>query len=123
MSFRDPDTTLLDLLAGWLEYVQSAHELAEGPREAFEAEYFEAGETPDPAVYEGWREHYDEGYVRGLERLHELAVDLLAGEGGEPGDLTPAEFLREHLLPLFALPGEREASEGAAGAGRRGPRH
>lgn len=121
MSFPDPETTLLDLLAGWLEYVEGAHELAQAPREEFEAEYFEEGEAPDPAVFERWQEHYDEGYLRGLERLNELAAELLGSEDGEPPVLTPNEFLREHLLPLFALPGEREA-ERPPDAGRRGRR-
>ena len=102
----DKETTLLDLLSGWLEFVEGCVELGRQPRDAFEASYFEDGEPVDPAVYDAWRAHYDEDYLDTVRSLHQDAQDLVIAEAGETGDLTPTEFLRDEVVPLLRLRGE-----------------
>ena len=101
----DRETALLDLLGGWLELVEECHELARLPRDAFETEYF-ADQPVDPATYDAWRQHYDEDYVATVRQLHQDAQDLILADAGDAPDVTPAEFVRDELLPLFRLRGE-----------------
>lgn len=103
----DKETTLLDLLGGWLEFVEGCVELAQGTRETFEAAYFEAGEPVDPAVYDAWRDHYDDAYLDTVRQLHQDAQDLVLADPGDTGDMTPREFLLDEVVPLLQLPGER----------------
>jgi hypothetical protein len=97
-SLKDRETALLDLLAGWLEMVESCRDAGELPREEFDREFF--GEIV-PETYEEWREHYTEPYQSKVEELYQRASAAVLGDEEEPPDLTPGEFLREYLLPLF----------------------
>lgn len=101
----DRETALLDLLGGWLEFVQECFDLAQMPREAFEDAYF-GDEDVDPATYEAWREHYTEDYLETVRQLHQDAQDLVLADVGDTADMTPAEFLRDEVLPLLRLRGE-----------------
>lgn len=95
---EDRETALLDLLGGWLEMVESCHEAGQMPREEFEAEFF--GEII-PETYEDWRAHYTAEYRAEVEELNSRAAALVLGEEDEQPAMSPAEFLREHVLPLF----------------------
>jgi hypothetical protein len=102
MARRDPklvdrETALMDLLAGWLEMVESCRDAAELPREEFDREFF--GEIV-PGTYDEWREHYTDDYLKGVDELYARAAAQVLGDEEEP-ELTPAEFLREFVLPLF----------------------
>ncbi len=101
----DRETTLLDLLGGWLEFVEECFELGQLPRDDFETEYFE-GEDIDPDTYEAWRQHYSEDYLETVRQLHQDAQDLVLADAGAPADLTPAEFLVDEVAPLLLLRGE-----------------
>ncbi len=104
------DALLLDMLAGWAEYVEACIELAELPREQFEAEYF--GDEPvEPDVYESWKAHYTRDYLDAVEALEETAETLVLDFAGEGGAMTPAEFLEQEVVPLFRHPGERESDD------------
>lgn len=102
----DRETALLDLLGGWLELVEECVELGQLSRDAFEREYFADDEPVDPATYDAWRKHYDEAYLDTVRGLHEDAQDLVLADAGGTADLTPAEFLRDEVLPLLRLRGE-----------------
>lgn len=93
----DRATALLDLLAGWLEMVETCREAADLPREEFDREFF--GEVV-PETYEEWRGHYTDDYLATVAEIYELAGGLVLGDEEEP-ELSPAEFLRAHVLPLF----------------------
>lgn len=108
LSLEDRETALLDLLAGWLEMVESCHEAGKSPREEFDAEFF--GDVV-PATYDEWREHYTERYVSGVEELYQRAAASVLGDEDEEPELSPGEFLRLYVLPLF---------EDAAGGDGRG---
>lgn len=101
----DRETALLDLLGGWLEFVEECFELAKLPRAEFEEAYFGPDEV-DPATYEAWREHYTEDYLETVRQLHEDAQDLVLPDVGGTADMTPAEFLRDEVVPLMRLRGE-----------------
>lgn len=94
----DRETALLDLLAGWLEMVESCRDAGELSREEFNKEFF--GEIV-PETYDEWREHYTEGYRAGVDELYAKAASSVMGDEEEEPELTPAEFLRGHVLPLF----------------------
>lgn len=96
--FEDRETALLDLLAGWLEMVESCRDAGELPRDEFDREFF--GEIV-PETYEEWREHYTDEYLAGVDRLYERASGLVLGDEEEAPELSAAEFLREYVLPLF----------------------
>jgi hypothetical protein len=98
LKIADRETALLDLLAGWLEMVESCRDAAELPREEFDREFF--GDIV-PETYDDWREHYTDGYLKGVDQLYARAAALVLGDEDEEPELTPAEFLREFVLPLF----------------------
>jgi hypothetical protein len=98
LKLADRETALLDLLAGWLEMVESCRDAADLPREEFDREFF--GEIV-PGTYEEWREHYTDDYLKGVDELYARASALVLGDEEEEPELTPAEFLREFVLPLF----------------------
>lgn len=98
---------MLDLLGGWLEFVEECVELGQQPREAFEESFFDADEPVDPAVYDAWRAHYDEAYLETVRSLHQDAQDLVIGDPGDAGSVTPLEFLQDEVAPLLRLRGER----------------
>lgn len=102
----DRETTLLDILSGWLEFVEECYDLGQLPRDAFEVEYFEDGNV-DPATYEVWREHYSEDYLQTVRQLHQDAQDLVLADVGDAADMTPAEFLNDEIVPLMRLRGEK----------------
>jgi hypothetical protein len=97
MPISDRETALLDLLAGWLEMVESCRDAGRLPREEFDREFF--GEIV-PETYEEWREHYTDEYLAEVDQLYARASALVLGDEEEP-ELTAAEFLREFVLPLF----------------------
>lgn len=105
----DRETTLLDLLGGWLEFVEECFELGQRPRDEFEAEYFE-DEEADPDTYDAWRQHYSEDYLETVRQLHQDAQDLVLPGSAGTADLTPAEFLIDEVAPLLLLRGESPAS-------------
>jgi len=94
----DKETLLLDLLAGWLEMVESCREAADLPKEEFDAEFF--GEVL-PETYEEWRAHYTDEYVELVRELNSRAAGDVLGDEETPPELTPAQFLRERVLPLL----------------------
>lgn len=98
IAVKDRETALLDLLAGWLEMVESCREAGELPREEFDREFF--GDIV-PETYQEWRGHYTDEYVARVGELNARAAALTLGDADEEPELTPAEFLREHVLPLF----------------------
>lgn len=98
LTLADRETALLDLLAGWLEMVESCRDAGELPREEFDKEFF--GDIV-PGTYDDWREHYTERYQTGVDDLYVSAAALVMGDEEEEPELTPAEFLRERVLPLF----------------------
>ena len=96
--FEDRETALLDLLAGWVEMVESCRDAGNLPREEFDEEFF--GDIV-PETYEEWREHYTDEYLAGLEGLYSKASGLVLGDEEEAPELTAAEFIREYVLPMF----------------------
>jgi hypothetical protein len=97
MPVDDRQTALLDLLAGWLEMVESCRDAGKLSREEFDREFF--GEIV-PETYEEWQKHYAAEYLSKVEALYARASTMVLGDEDEP-ELTPAEFLREYVLPLF----------------------
>lgn len=98
LALADRETALLDLLAGWLEMVESCRDAGELPREEFDKEFF--GDIV-PGTYDDWRRHYTEEYRSGVDELYMSASSLVMGDEEEEPQLSPAEFLRERVLPLF----------------------
>ncbi|MEX2540236.1 MAG: hypothetical protein WD314_00435 [Trueperaceae bacterium] len=98
LTLADRETALLDLLAGWLEMVESCRDAGELPRDEFDKEFF--GDIV-PGTYEEWREHYTEEYQSRVDDLYVSAGSLVMGDEEEEPTLSPAEFLRQRVLPLF----------------------
>ncbi|HEX7004899.1 MAG TPA: hypothetical protein VF168_12010 [Trueperaceae bacterium] len=96
--FEDRETALLDLLAGWVEMVESCRDAGKLPREEFDAEFF--GDIV-PETYEEWRQHYTDEYLAGVEEIYAKASQTVLGDEEEAPQLTAAEFLREYVLPFF----------------------
>lgn len=88
----------MDLLAGWLEMVESCRDAAELPKEEFDNEFF--GDIV-PGTYEEWREHYTDDYLARVDELFNRAGSLVLGDADEEPELTPTQFLRKHVLPIF----------------------
>jgi len=106
--FADKETVLLDLLAGWLEMVESCREAAELTKEEFDAEFF--GEVL-PETYDEWRSHYTDEYLSLVRELNSRAASEVLGEEDVEPETTPAQFLRERILPLL----EEESPESTPG--------
>lgn len=88
------DTALLDLLAGWSEFIHASREDAEQPFKAFQEE---RGGNATEADYGAFRTHYSDAYAEHIASLYQLAGDALFGDA----PITPVEFVRRHVLPLL----------------------
>lgn len=116
-SLKDRETALLDLLAGWLEMVESCHEAGQAPREEFDREFF--GDVL-PGTYDEWRSHYTDQYLSRVEELYQRAAASVLGDEDEEPELSPSEFLRLYVLPLFDESGVSNGVQNGRGNGGGG---
>lgn len=94
----DREAALFDLLAGWVEYVESKVRRGRSVDGALDAE---GSPGTSPAVPARWRWHYNAAYLRRIQALREMAGVVLWDDDAEEG-MRADEWLRRYLVPFFA---------------------
>ena len=97
MTPHEKDTALLDLLAGWLEFISASQEDA---HEDY-GEFQEIFEHTSPEHHQGFRAHYTQAYTERVHELYRAASEQVLGDADSAPQLSPADFIRQHILPLF----------------------